>query len=217
MGVENKVKVVLYTISSFEDGKVTALIAYGTRRLERPVFLWVPIFLHELVWVQRERERKRSILLNPILSVLTQVAGFTSCFLEVCKYHHALRFVDGIFLFQFNLIDMFFYLSFPSHIWSPAPSFSRHFKIRRLFQNITIIPSQNTHTIVLRPPWLVHPKYPINPENSISSWLLLFSINLTLHIALIVAFSVLLKIAISFSLWHHVSLTYSIADLTQLW
>ena len=50
----------------------------------------------------------------------------------------------------------------------------------------------------------------------VSFWLLLFSIILSPHIALIIAFSVLLKIAISFFLRHHVSLPYSIANLTQL-
>ena len=45
-----------------------------------------------------------------------------------------------------------------------------------------------------------------NPNISISSFVLFFSISFAPHIALTIALSVLLKIAISFSLTHHVSL-----------
>ena len=43
-------------------------------------------------------------------------------------------------------------------------------------------------------------------QKFISSWLLLFSINLTPHNALIIALSVLLTTAISFSIRHHILL-----------
>ena len=54
------------------------------------------------------------------------------------------------------------------------------------------------------------------PYISISSSVLFLSTNFTPHIDLTMALSVLLKIAISLSLKHLVSLPYNIADLTQL-
>ena len=54
------------------------------------------------------------------------------------------------------------------------------------------------------------------PNISISSSVFFLSTNFTPHIDLTMALSVLLKIAISLSLKHHVSLPYNIADLTQL-
>ena len=54
------------------------------------------------------------------------------------------------------------------------------------------------------------------PNMSLSSSLFLRSNSFTSHIARIIALPVLLKIAISFSLKHHASLPYNIADLTQL-
>jgi len=54
------------------------------------------------------------------------------------------------------------------------------------------------------------------PNIPISSSVIVLSINLTPHIALPVLLSVLLKIAISFTLKRHVSLPYNSAGLTQL-
>ena len=93
---------------------------------------------------ERERERERSSFVNPVLSTLTQVAGFTSCFSTVRKRITPLHSVNSILPFQYNLIDMLLHLSLPHHIRPPTPSSSRHFKIQRSSQNITIIPSQNT-------------------------------------------------------------------------
>ena len=45
-----------------------------------------------LFYYIRKREKERSTFLNPVLSSLTQVAGFTSCFLKVGKHHHATSF-----------------------------------------------------------------------------------------------------------------------------
>ena len=55
-----------------------------------------------------------------------------------------------------------------------------------------------------------------NPNISIRSSVLFFSISFAPHITLTITLSVLLKIAISFSLRHRVSLPYNIATLTQL-
>ena len=50
----------------------------------------------------------------------------------------------------------------------------------------------------------------------IGSWLVFFSISLPLQIALVIDFSVQLKITNSFYLRHHALISYSIADLTEL-
>ena len=55
------------------------------------------------------------------------------------------------------------------------------------------------------------------PNISINSFVIFLSINLTPHMALNIALSVLLKIATSPSVRHHVSLPYRIAERTQLW
>ena len=55
-----------------------------------------------------------------------------------------------------------------------------------------------------------------NPNISIKSSVLLLSFSFAPHIAFTIALSVLLKINISFSLKHHVSLPYNITDLAQL-
>ena len=168
--------------------------------------------------------RQRSTFLNPVLFASTQVVRFTSCFSKVRTHHHDTLFVhtittlcsvNGIFFFESNLIGMFLHLSFLRHIRSPTPSSFRHFKIQRSSQNITIIPSQIIpyHRTPLA--LASSSKVSFKPSKLISTWLL-FSINLTPYIAFIVAFSVLLKIAISFSLRHHVSLPYNISYLTQL-
>ena len=111
-----------------------------------------------------------------------------------------LCFVSGIFLSQSNLINMFFHLPFPHHIRST--SFSYHFKIQHFITN----PSQNmlipSHSTSLDHSTKVSFKF----SKLISSRVFLFEINLTPHIALIIAFLVLLKIAISFSLRYHVLL-----------
>ena len=133
-----------------------------------------------------------------------QMAGFTSCFSIVRTHHHVICSVNGILLFQSNLIDMLLHSSLPRHIRSPTLSTSSHFKIQCFSQNITIIPSQNmpipSHSTRLAS----STKVSFKPSKLISSWHLFFSINLTPHVALTIAFSVF-KIAISFSLKHHMS------------
>ena len=144
------------------------------------------------------------------------MAGFTSCFLKICKHHHATSFCQWYLPFSIQsgqyVLPLF---STPFSFWSPTPS-SRHFKIKRSSQNVTIIPSQNIpyhrNPLALACPF----KVSIKLSKLISSWLLLFSINLTPHIALMIAFSDHLKIAVSFSRRHHVSLPCNIADRTQL-
>ena len=59
-------------------------------------------------------------------------------------------------------------------------------------------------------------KVSFRPSIFISSSVFFLSISFTPHIDLTIALSVLLKISISFSLKHHVSLPCNIADLTQL-
>ena len=105
-----------------------------------------------------------------------------------------LRFVNDIFPFQSNLMDTLLNLCLPRHIRSPTPSSFRHFKIQCSSQNINIISSQTcpyhgTSLVIASPS-----KVSVKPSTLISSWLLLFSIILTPHIALILLFQLFSKL-----------------------
>ena len=113
------------------------------------------------------RERERFTFFNLVLSALAQVAGFTSCFSIVCTHHYA------TLLCQWHP-------PFPvqSDRYAPPLVSSRSYSVAHaLFfpslQNPTLFSkhhhrpfSKHAHTIVLHLPWLVHPKYPLNPANS---------------------------------------------------
>jgi len=79
----------------------------------------------------------------------------------------------------------------------------------------SIISSQLYHRILLA--FAILSKDSSRPSIDINSSEFLLSTSFMPHIPLIIALSILLKIAVSFSCKHHVSLPYSIADLTQLY
>ena len=162
-----------------------------------------------------ERERERSTFLNLVWSALTQVVVFASCLLKICKHHYSTSFCQWHFPFHFNLINMFFHLPFTSYLVAHALFFPP-------LQNSTLF-SKPPLSLLKTCPYHRAPlalasssKISFKPSKLVSSWLFFFSINITPNIALVIAFSVFLKIANSFSLGHHVSLPYSNADLTQL-
>ena len=120
--------------------------------------------------------------------------------------------VNGILPFQSNLINMLFDVIFGRS----CPLLPATLKSNALLKTspLSLLKTCSYHRspLALASP----PKVSFKPSKLMSSWPLLFSMILTLHIALIVAFSILLKIAISFFHRHHVSLPCSITDLTQL-
>ena len=123
-----------------------------------------------------------------------------------------LCFVNGTFLFQSN---MFFHLSFFVIFSGPRPLLPATSKSSALLKTsslslIKIFPHHCTPLALARPS-----KVSFKSSKLVSSWFLPYSINFTPLIAVIIAFSVPI-IAISFSPRHHVSLPYSIADLTQI-
>ena len=67
----------------------------------------------------------------------------------------------------------------------------------------------HARTFSLHLPLPCEPLFPSNHNTSIRSSVLFFSISFASHIALTIALSVLLKIAVSFSLKHHVALPYN--------
>ena len=134
------------------------------------------------------------------------MARLTSCFKKVHKHHDTTLFCQWHLLFSVQSYQYVFPLAFS------MPYLVAHTLSFPSLQNLTLFLtfhhysfSKHTHTIALHSPRPAHPKYLSTQQTHISSWLL-FSINLTPYIANIVAFSVLLKIAISFSLRHHVLL-----------
>ena len=102
----------------------------------------------------------------------------------------------------------------PFHLWSALFTFSIHFMYHCLHQNIFLKSSQNMTT----PPHTISPCLLICCflHSQHVHQLHCFSLvtNFTPHIAFTIDFSALLKIATSFSLQHHVSFPYSIANLT---
>ena len=71
------------------------------------------------------------------------------------------------------------------------------------------------YTMLLHSPLPFYPTFPSSPTSPSAPPVSFYSLILP-HIDLTMALSVLLKIAISCSLKHHVSLPYNIADFTQL-
>ena len=109
--------------------------------------------------------------------------------------------IQGILPLQTNTLAFPLHLHLPHLSWSSSPPLALPFKLQCFSQNMPIIPSQHmlvpSHSIRLC--HLNHHLFQSQP-----------------HIAFTIALSVFLKIAISFSLKHHVSLPYNITDLTQL-
>ena len=153
----------------------------------------------------KERERER----DPVKSRFVQIHFIFLDSLYTPSCHFSLSMASSFF----SLISRFLYLSLPRHVWSPTSS-SCQFKIQSSLKHhyffLKTCPYHRAPLIMASPF-----KVSFKPSNLASSWVL-FSIISTPHIALIIAFSFFLKIAISFPLRHYVSLSYSIADLKQL-
>ena len=114
-----------------------------------------------------ERKKERSTILNPVLFPLTEapekfINTLTRKFINTIT---PLCFVSGIFVFQSNLINMFFHVIFGR----TRPLFHITSKSNALLK---ICPHHRT------PPALAsQPKISFKPSKHISSWLLFFSIN----------------------------------------
>ena len=115
---------------------------------------------------------------------VTQVAAFTSCFLIVRTLHSA----NGVLFLQSSLIGTLFHLSLPRHIRSPSPFLPATSKFNALLKTspLSLLKTCPYHRTPLA--LAIPPKVFFKPSKLICSQLLLFSIILTPHIALIMAF-----------------------------
>jgi len=105
--------------------------------------------------------------------------------------------------------NFLFYLRSPCFSWSSSSSSSVYFEVQRPFQNLIVIFLKTCpyhHTPIAH---ACLSTVSCKSNIPISSSVLIRSIRLTPHIALTILLSVLLKIAISFSLKHHISLPYN--------
>ena len=132
-----------------------------------------------------------------------------------CLFHASpFRSITCIVAYSFTTPFFFiFYLFFPRLFRFSSSSTTSQFKFQSLHYHILIFP-QN----MIVPPHTTCFSLPIqkllNTQQVRHCFFDLTALNHT-SIARIVALSFLLKIAIFFSLMHHVSLPYNIADLTQ--
>ena len=112
------------------------------------------------------KERERYTLSNPVLFALTQVAGFALCLSIVRTHHHV------------NLLCQWHrpFVVRCDRYAPPLVSFTSYLVAHALFfstlQNPTLFSkhhhypfSKHAHIIVLHSPWLVHPRYFLNPAN----------------------------------------------------
>ena len=134
-----------------------------------------------------------------------------------CLYHSSpFRLITFILFPQSIFLHLILYLLFPRLFRSSSSSTTTHFKFQSLHYHIFIFFPQNMTVPPYTACLAILSKDSFMPNMSINSSLFLRSNSFTPRIARIIALSVLLKIAISFSLKHHASLPYNIADLTQL-
>ena len=119
------------------------------------------------------------------------------------------RSVHDILFLQTNSLALLLHLHLPCLLWSSSLPLALHFKLQRFSQNVPIIRSPQHMPVHHLTPFAFAIWTTVsfnNPNISIRSSLLIFSISFASHIALsIIALLVLLKIAISFSRKHHVS------------
>ena len=154
-------------------------------------------------------------MLDPVLSTSTELAGLRIVIVFTTPRHfvrsHASSFTSSFFFISFS--TCFFHVGFGLPL--PLRPLTSNFKAFTITFSSSFLKTWPYHRILLASAIL--PKRLLYiPNMSINSSLLLRSNSFTPHIARIIALSVLLKIAISFSLKHHASLPYNIADLTQL-
>ena len=129
--------------------------------------------------------------------------------------HSPSQLIHGILFLQTKTLALLLHLHFPCLLWSCWLPLAPHLKLQCFSQNVSIIPPQYM-------PRTISHHSPLHSERLSPSILtspssvLFFAISFEPHIALTIPLSVLLKIDISFSPKHHVSLPYNIANLTQL-
>ena len=135
-----------------------------------------------------------------------------------CLYYSSpFRSIACILFPQSIFLHLILYLLFPRLFRLPLPPLplTSNFKAFTITFSSSFLKTWPYHRILLA--LAILSKDSFMPNMSINSLLFLRSNSFTPHIARIIALSVLLKTAISFSLKHHASLPYNIADLTQLW
>ena len=151
-------------------------------------------------------------MLDPILFPLTELAGFCMIIVFTTSCHfirsHASSFTSPFFFISF--FTCFFHVCFGL----PILPLASNFKAFTITVSSSFLTTWLYHRILVA--LAIQSKDPFMFNMSINSSLLLRSNSFTPHIALIIALSVLLRIAIFFSLKHHALDLYNIADFTQL-
>ena len=163
-----------------KDPKVFSVL---TKNME--VFLKMRKKLSKIIFYG---EGERSSFLYPTLSALTQMARFTSCFSAVHKHHYATSRCQWHLPFQSNFIDMLLNVIFgcPHPLLLATSKFIDLLKTS-LLSLLKTCPYHRTPLTLASPS-----KVSFKPYKLISSWLLLSQ--WSPHLALIITFSVLLKI-----------------------
>ena len=153
-------------------------------------------------------------MLDPIISPSTELTEFRMVIVFTIPRHfvrsHASSFPSPFFFISFS--TCFFHVCFGLPL--PLLPLTSNFKAFTITFSFSFLKTWLYYRILLA--LAILSKDSFMPNMSINSSLFLRSNNFTPHIARIIALSVLPKIAISFSLQHHASLPYNIADLTQL-
>ena len=153
-------------------------------------------------------------MLDPILSPSTELAGLHMVIVFTTPRHfvrsHASSFPSPFFFISFS--TCFFHVCFGLPL--PLLPLTSNFKAFTITFSSSFLKTCPYHRILLALAILFKASFMSNM--SINSSLFLRSNSFIPHIARIIAISVLLKIAISFSLKHHALLPYNTADLTQL-
>ena len=143
------------------------------------------------------------------------MAGYTSSLLQSLSHLPSSRSICSFLNLQPDLLHTLFHLLPRCHFWPSSLSLPIHFQHHCLFQYI-IIPSNHMSIPYYSFAFAILSNVSFKPNIFIRSFIFFQSRKFTPHIDLTMALLVLLKIAISLYLKHHVSLPYSIADLTLL-
>ena len=153
-------------------------------------------------------------IVDPVLFPSTELAEFHIVIVFNMPRHfvqsHASSFTSPYFFISFS--TCFFHVCFGLSL--PLLPLTLNFKAFAITFSSSILKTLPYHRILLA--LAIPARDAFMPKMSINFSLFLRSNSFTPHIARIIALSVLLKIAISFSLKHHASLPYNITDLAQL-
>ena len=146
-------------------------------------------------------------MLDPVFSPSTELAGFRMVIVFTIPRHfvrsHASSFPSPFFFISFS--TCFFHVCFGLSL--PLQPLTSNFEAFTITFSSSFLKTWPYHRILLAVAILSKDSF--MPNMSINSSLFLRSNSFTPHIARIIALSVLLKIAISFSLKHHASLPYN--------